>query len=597
VGSSKNGLRSSVSKNGPSRGGGGLNRSSPGAVMPVSRKVSVGKGYARKGALIARVTHAIQSRDGKNLFGETVPAEKVYQPRLVAGSNIRVEQGSSYYMGVDGVVELYRDDRGVHYVSARMYREGGFTVSVSDDEMEATLTVVPPVGGAGAVTREQVMSECTRKGIVFGLDREAVDEAVGRASEGGGEVKDVVIARGERPVDGNDGSFVLKASLASGTPFKLMENGRVDFREHDRITNVDQGQLIAVVKKAMNGVKDGCTVRGAVIKAAGGREVDLEVGNNIMVEDRGRELHFRSAIGGQLLLKGRFISVEPVLQIGGDVGPATGNVEFDGNVEIKGSVQDNFRVVAKKRVTIDGNVGCSVVKAGEDLIVRNGVVGKNRARMLSKGNITVKFAENAVLSASGSIYIQRAALNCELTAGERVICTTEKGQIIGGRVRAKKGVEVRTLGNDSEHKMDVCIGSDFFLENTLSALRDTKKKYEEGVSNMVLILEKLKKVQENPADLPEKLQRVYVEARKKRALLSAALQNIARREQQIESRLGECWEAEVIVHDSLYRGVRIYFGDSTTGNPFLEPEETRKGVRVYFDRTYGRMQSEKLILR
>ena len=559
---------------------------------PEELRTLVGKGYARKGDLIAKITHGVASRDGKNLFGEIIPAKKVYEPKLVAGSHVKTEQGTHYYMGCDGLVEVFRDAKGIHYISGRVYRVGSFTISISEDEMEAYLTVIPPMGGAEPVKFEDLLTECKKQGIVFGLNRDAARTAVERAAADKSEEKDVLIARGDVPVDGREGELEFKVQLASGTPFKLLEDGSVDFKEQDRITNVDEGQLVVVVKKAQAGIKDGHTVRGSIVKSKKGKEIEIEVGSNISMEYRGDEIHYCSKIGGQLIFKGKTISVEPLLKIEGDVGPATGNVEFDGNVVVKGNVRDNYRVVAKKSITIDGNVGSCVVKTGENLIVRNGVVGKNKAYLFARGDIRVKFAENANLAAYGSIYIQRAALNCRITAGEKVISKTEKGQIIGGDIRAKKGVEVKILGNESEHKMDVSVGYDFFAVGKLSEIRNTKKKYESEMNKMILILEKLKKIHQTPEELPEKLRKVYIEARKKKTLLGVAIQNLVKKEQETESKLEESWDAEVHVHESLFRGVRIYFGEQ-----FYEPEVTKTKVRIYNDKNYEKIRYEKLILR
>ncbi|KPJ89545.1 MAG: hypothetical protein AMS17_01515 [Spirochaetes bacterium DG_61] len=555
-------------------------------------KELVKKGYARKADLIARVIHAVCSKDGKNVFGEKIPAKKMYEPRLIAGSNVKVERGTDYYMNCDGVVEVLKDERGIYYIQGRLFRFGRIRVSVTGDEMEAYLTLIPSVGEADPVSSEQVISECERQGIVFGLDRDAIRSVVERAEKEGVESKDVLIARGEEPVNGSDGLLEFKVRFASGTPFKLLENGRVDYSEQDRITNVNEGELFAVVKKAQTGVKDGHTVKGELIKSIKGREVELEVGSNITVEDKGHALYYSSMIGGQLVINGKSVSVEPRLKIEGDVGPTTGNIRFDGNVLIKGNIKDNFHVVAKKSITVEGNVGSCVVKSGENLLVKNGVVGKNKAYLFAKGNLSVKFAENAVLVALGNIHIQRAALNCKMTSGERVVSKTEKGQIIGGEIRAKKGVEVKTLGNESEHKMDVFVGLDFFVENRLRELRSTKTKYENGMKKLLLILDKFNKIEGDPENLPEKLKKVYVETRKKRALLGLAIQNLKKKELELMGQLEERWEAEVLVHESLFRGVRIYYG-----GVFYEPDMTKTRVKIYYDKNYEKIKLEKFIAR
>ena len=121
-------------------------------------KVVVQRGYARRGDLIAKVIQAVPSKDGKNVFGEKIPAKKVYEPRLIAGSNVKVERGTDYFLNCDGIVEVLRDEKNIHYIQGKLFRFGRVRITVSEDEMEAYLTLLPSVGGADPVTSEQVLS-------------------------------------------------------------------------------------------------------------------------------------------------------------------------------------------------------------------------------------------------------------------------------------------------------------------------------------------------------------------------------------------------------------------------------------------------------
>ncbi len=553
------------------------------------QKELIKKGYARKGDLIARVVPSVPSKDGKNVYGEKIPSTQVHEPRLIAGSNVRLDKGTDYYMNCDGVVEVFKDEKGTHYIRGRLYKFGQFKIAVTEDEMEAYLTVVPPIGGAPPVKIEQVQSECENQGVVFGLNEDVIHRSLEKAENDQVSVNDVLIAQGEWPVDGNPGKLEFHVKLASGTPFTVLGDGRVDFKEHDLITNVEKGQLLAVAKKAQAGVKDGHTVKGEVIKAKPGRDTEVTIGNNITVEDKGDSLHYFATIGGQLVTDGKRMSVEHLFTVEGDVGPATGNISFDGNVLIKGGVQDNYEVISKNNIVVHGNVESALVKAGENITVLNGVVGKSKGSLFAKGNITVKFAENATLTAGGNILIHRAALNCKLTAGGKIISKKEKGQLIGGEVKAKEGIEVKILGNESEHKMDVYTGYDFFLEKRQQEFRLTRKKYEAGLKKIVLILDKLEKIRLDPDQLPDKLKKVYVEARKKRTILNVAIKNLIIKEQEIVHSMQDILDSKIIVHESLFRGVRIYFGKA-----FYEPDVTKVKVKIFYDKNYEKIKVEKI---
>ncbi len=536
-------------------------------------------GFAKKGEILAVVVPAVVGKDGKNVLGERIPPEEVLEPRLVAGSHVRVEQGTKYVMNTDGVVTVLKDDKGTNYIEGKTYRHGRCTVRISDDEMEAFLSVTPPVGGAKQVSYDDVISLCTEKGVTCGIKEDVIRETVQKAVNERIAISDVVIAEGEEPVHGVDADLEFKVRLASGSSFTVLQNGKVDFKEHDSITHVAKDQLIAVVYKAKEGEKDGHSVLGDVIAARRGEDIELEVGSNVQVQDDGDAVSYISKIGGQLVTEGNRISVEPLLTIQGDVGPKTGNINFNGIVAVQGSVADGFNVLAGRDITVTGNVGCSVLQAGGNIVVQNGIIGKNRGLVYAKGDVTAKFAENSEIHAGGTIDIKRAALNCKLIAGRRILSLKEKGQIVGGELKAREGVEVKILGNESEHKMEIYVGSDFVIEMKLRAVRKKLVKYRRALKKIFLLIDKVKKTYSNMEAVPQNIRDTYNEARKRTTILKIAINNLKEKERQYLAKLSEVYDSEVIARESLHRGVRIYFGSTV-----YDPENVKNRARISYSR-------------
>jgi len=513
----------------------------------------------------------------------------VYEPRLISGENIRVDRGACYYMNTDGIVEVLQDESGAQYILGHTYRFGQFKVRVSDHEMHVFMNVVPPIGGADSVSVEDVLTECQRQGVVFGVKKEEIRRAIEKAEADRMAMNDVLIAEGEEAVDGKDAQIELKVKIASGNKFMICEDGSVNYNEQDLITNVEKGQLIAVVTRATEGQKHGHTVKGEIILAKRGHDVEISVGDNIREEKLEDSTRYYSLINGQLLTEGKRLSVEPILTINGDVGPQTGNINFDGIVLVRGDVKDNYHIKAKKSITVHGNVGSALLSSDEDVTVMNGVVGKGRGRLSARGNISVKFAENTVLRAGGDVNIRRAALNCKIIAGNRIVCTKEKGQIIGGELKARHGIDVKILGNDSEHKMEVFAGSDFFMEHKLRELSQERRKYADGYKKIVLLLEKLEKVRAAWGNFPEKHRKIFIDARKKKTLLGIAIGKLNEKEQEYLVKFNQIYDSEVNVFETLYPGVRIYFGRN-----FYEPEQTKSRMRIYYNPEYEKVMYSKI---
>jgi uncharacterized protein (DUF342 family) len=549
----------------------------------------VKRGFARKGELIAVIHPPVLGRDGKNVLGEPISAKKVDVPRLIAGRNVKVEKGTSYFIVVDGMVEVQKDDRGNYYIHGKLYRYGSFSIDLSDDEMAAFLTVVPPVGGARPVTAQEVLDQCGVMGISVGLNETAVKRTVNEANEQKRTIDSVTIAQGEEPIHGEDASFEYRVRLASGSRFEIREDGRTDFKEHDLITNVKKDQLIAVMKRPQEGVKDGRTVMGEVLKAVRGRDVEMGVGKNVRVEEENGIVNYYSLVDGQLLTHRNTLTVEPVMVVKGDVGPKTGNIDFNGFVIIHGNVNDNYRVRAGEDITVQGNVGSAYLHSGGSIVIKNGVIGKYKGLVSAEGDITLKFAENSNIQALGNIVIQRAALNCKLLAGGKVISTQEKGQVVGGEIKAKSGLEVKILGNESENNMSVQVGTDFFLETCIKDIKDKVGKYEKALSKLDLLLDKLRREEELQGELPDRLKTVHSEARKKSTIIKLAIDNLQKKERDCLVKLNEIEDSEVVVSENLHKGVKIQFGAAS-----YEPEATKRAVKVYYNRKYRKVDIARL---
>jgi len=541
-------------------------------------KAVVKTGYAKKGDIIAKIKPAVHGKDGKNILGDIIHAKKVKEPRLVTLENVKVEHGVNYIMITDGIVELLKNDEDIFYIRGKRYSHGEFKIYMSDDEMKAFITVIPPIGGGRSVSLEDVLSYCKKENIIYGLKKDVIKKTIEEVTRDRTIINDVLIAEGEDAIDGEDGIIEFMIKLASGERFKKMEDGKVDFKEHDIIINVEKDQLLATVTKGEKGVKDGHTVKGELIQAKNGHDIKLEVINNIRVEDDGSKIYYYSVIDGQLLTDKKNISVEPMITINSDVGPKTGNIRFNGIVFIKGSINDNYSVYARENITVNGNVGSVVLKSNKNIIVKNGIVGKGKGIIYAKGDVIVKFAENSNIRADGNIYIQRAALNCKLIAGNKIISKTEKGQIIGGELRAKNGIEVKVLGNDSEHKMDIYTGVDFVIEEKLKELKSRIQKYETALEKLVLVLGKLNKVEADPEWLTDDLKKIYMDTSKKRMFIKIEIANLKKREAEYLIRLDEVSDSEVVVYDKLYPGVKMYFG-----NNLYETKVMKSGIRVFYD--------------
>jgi uncharacterized protein (DUF342 family) len=471
-------------------------------------------------------------------------------------------------------------DQSANGTTSSVYvRNGDFSVLVSSDGMKAGLTLTPAIGGGQAVTADEILEECRNQRIVFGLNEQAIRKAVQESEHSQEVIRDVVVAEGDPPIGGEDEKLELQVQLATGARAKEREDGSVDFKIQDLYTQVRKGELLAILSKATPGKKNGRTVRGVEVKAGSGKSLTVRIGDNIRIEEKLTSTHYFSEIDGLLKAGRANLSVNPVLVIEGDVGPETGNIEFKGAVLVRGNVLDTYEISAGQGIIVEGNVRNAILRSSGDIEVHNGVLGKNKGQVIAKGNVIVKFAENANIQAGGNIVIQKAAMNSRLSAGDRIISVENRGQIIGGELKAKHGAEVKVLGNELDQKTEISLGSDVDLRKRIKDAQQKLGDQREALDKILLFLEKLKRVAQDPEKLNEDLKAKYRRAMEMKDKLEKSIAIVKKNVDSDVEELDRPMDAHLVVHNTLYRGVRVSFGNS-----HYEPESEQRGVRISFDR-------------
>jgi uncharacterized protein (DUF342 family) len=202
--------------------------------------------------------------------------------------------------------------------------------------------------------------ETVRSGLLsYGILPEFVQEnALITACEEPKSVK-VVVARGKAPVE----SIKTEIDYCSELFAKEISRGLEPV--------VFKGMKLAEKKaEAVEGIP-GIDVRGGEIKVLKVQDVELKVtdgaylqGNTVYAERDGRPFLKRGEIG-----------VVPLLTVVGDLDRDAEDINFDGDVVVKGNVQDHMMIKATGNITIIGSVYHSDLYAEQNIEVQGKVIG------------------------------------------------------------------------------------------------------------------------------------------------------------------------------------------------------------------------------
>ena len=352
--------------------------------------------------------------------------------------------------------------------------DGYVDVCVSTDEMTATCNFYPPSEGEGfsgseegrPIELESVEKILETKGIVTGINWDAVNSAIFKCNTERVPINDVVVAKGRQPKDEIPAHLEIDRGLLENSKKLDMDRQRIDYREISPFILVKKGDILAhVVSKVPGALGETVTEKSVPYKTA--KIKVLKPGKNVTLKDG----YAIAACDGRFILGEETFAVSEVLEVRGDVDYHTGNINFPGDVVIYGTVKYGFKVKAGGSVYCQQTLDASEVICGGDLTVNYGVIGKNKGVVKVKGNITTKFIENCYMEAGGNINVATSILNSVVHSLKEVVLG-EKGIIVGGKIFAANGVEAAQVGTRVGPKTEIHCGIDFSVQQKLEWIRD-----------------------------------------------------------------------------------------------------------------------------
>ncbi len=328
-------------------------------------------------------------------------------------------------------------------------------IDITEDELKAYLTLCVEneelTGASKANLFKEIMRKLNEKGISFGIKNSVL---LGNLENN----KQILVAEGIAPMDGTD-SEVKLYEMNDAKP-EVKEDGNVDHYELNLINRVNAGDWLGERTDPREG-SPGRTVKGSTILPARGNLLPLFYDRNTVKEvyaDGKTTLYAR--INGAVHYDGERIGVSNHLEITSNVDFKTGNIEFDGFLTVKGSIEDSFSVEASRDIEILGDFGLGSVKGIESkegsIYIKGGIAGKNKAVIRSRKNIYTKFVSDTTILCEGSVHIGFYCLNSTIKAKE-VILDSPRSQIIGGNIEADIRVAASIIGSSSEKRTTVVV--------------------------------------------------------------------------------------------------------------------------------------------
>ncbi len=340
-------------------------------------------------------------------------------------------------------------------------------ISLARDGLSAILYVDPDAEMDGL--REQIDAMLQEYGVVHGLVSEIQLDAW--LHQGAEREEKFVIARGTAPVQGHGGEITYHFDT---NPLKVGEehDGIIDFKERGQIPQVKEGDLLAELSDPDPGTP-GTNIYGKEIPVKSVKPVKFKIGKGVKLAADGKSV--TADLDGSPSLAMNKIAVYPQRQIDGDIGYETGHVEFDGDIQVKGAVERDFRVRGG-RLTAN-EIEAADIDIKGDVVVQGGIHG---ARMKVGGNLIAAFIHNAEVEVAGNVEVKKEIMGCDIMCGGSLFA--EKGRILRSRIATRQGITVRDVGSDNAAASTLMVGSDALLEAQIAELREESEQRNEQIT-------------------------------------------------------------------------------------------------------------------
>lgn len=327
-------------------------------------------------------------------------------------------------------------------------------VAISPDQMEASLTLYPPLPKRSPLQVDELAELLEQAGICYGLNREILLSCLEQSTTEQKIITDTLIARGSQPIAGLDAQLRFEVEIGS-IPGKIMGNGKIDFHERKMFISVRKGQLIATKVPATAGTP-GTNVLGDSISQPQGQDLTVSVVDNAAYDVESGEI--RAVKPGVLSVVKNTIKVSSKLTIPGDINFSTGNIEANDAVDIGGSILPGFQVNAHGDLKINGGVRSATVVSQGNILIQEGVSGKQTTIRVT-GDIDIPFVEQAAITAGGTIIIRKQAYYSRIFAGGDILCQ-EESKVIGGITMAGGNLNLGHVGSDNAVPALIAAGTD-----------------------------------------------------------------------------------------------------------------------------------------
>ncbi len=361
----------------------------------------------------------------ESIDGKDVTFEYVYRELIVFSHELQFE-AKNYLTEVND--------------SARNKKDAAIKLKISEDKLSAWIFIFPPINGGKHITELKLRKFLEENNVSYGVN----ESYLIKISDNREYLRVFEIARGDSPVSGKNSYLICYFAMGSQKKIKICENetGNLDYKDYHLVYDIHKDDVICEVVPPTKG-NNGINIFGDIVEGKKGKSIHVPRGKNTHITEDGMKLV--SDIDGQITYDNYSFNVNRLLTINGDIDSSVGNIDFSGDIMIRGSVMEGFKVVAEGSINVKGFIECANIVSGGNITAEMGMNGGGKGKLEAKGNIIGKSFENCTIRAGGKVFAETVKYS-EIYCDDTVDVTDKRGLITGGKIIAANSISARTIG-------------------------------------------------------------------------------------------------------------------------------------------------------
>ena len=512
----------------------------------------------KKGAAIFHLGKQSEGKNGRDIFGNTIKGIEGNDPVVRLYENIAIQEGKAIST-IDGILD-YSSKAGVFSLRIRKHSDARIIVSITENRMSASLSIIPPEGSGCLPTKDSLIQALVEKGVVKGISDDtlnAVLEKTGREEL----VTDRIVAEGLIPFEESDALKFL-------VDIKMGSNNSMPVEAGDPIASIISREGENSIGFDVFGEKLFEDSKGLIIDDHIKRD-EKEGGKKLVAAEK-----------GMLTLEGNKLYIRNKHTIQGDISRTNGNLKFPGTIEIIGSVLSGIFINAGGDLKVRDVVEASLLSSGGSILIGKGIKGDRKAVLRANNTINLGFAENTNLMSNGDIIYKKALMNCQVKCNSKVVSQGDNARIIGGKIKAKNGLTAGSIGSERGAPTSISFGQDYLVEDQINVMT----KEIDQINKQLESLESMMATAEHKGQ-----QKKLIALRKKKFHLLKVQEKKVVKNFLMKDKFELHFDSEIQVIGTIYPGTEF----ESHGRK-LEINESLTSVIVFFDSKTGKISTKQI---